>query len=271
MITPHVSNQSNSMKTNLLILAAGFLLTTLGSATAFADDLDALTGKWVAERNDAQGRAVKHVLEINKNKFKLQMTRVADDRSLVAEGDVKVEALGPFKTAKFYNLQGGSSPSDLQPLDDERTVVYTLGAGEMTMAVNFDKERNEPPSVLKFTKAAAEAKTLVIDKLVMHKTPQSAEYYLCLEATVGDKTKRFNLPNKTYEGTETTIPTDLVIENASSDQPCQFVLKLDDVAGDEITDDVDNKSTGSFKVSSSGSQTFKPEDGWSYTIYWHLK
>ena len=44
-----------------------------------------------------------------------------------------------------------------------------------------------------------------------------------------------------------------------------------DVAGDEITDEMDNKSTGSFTVSSSGSQTFKPEDGWSYTIYWHLK
>ena len=25
------------------------------------------------------------------------------------------------------------------------------------------------------------------------------------------------------------------------------------------------------RASSSGSQTFKPEDGWSYTIYWHLK
>ena len=149
--------------------------------------------------------------------------------------------------------------------------IHTLGSGEMNMAVNFDKERNEPTAVLKFTKAAAETKTLVIDKVVMHKTPQSAEYYLCLEATVGDKTKRFNIPNKTYEGTETTIPTDLTIENARPDQACQYVLKLDDVAGDEITDEMDNKSTGSFPVSSSGSQTFKPEDGWSYTIYWHLK
>jgi len=139
------------------------------------------------------------------------------------------------------------------------------------MAVNFDKERNEPPSVLQFTKAAAETKTLVIDKIVMHKTPQAAEYYLCLEATVGDTTKRFNIPNKAYQGTETAIPTDLTLGNARADQPCQFVLKLDDVAGDEITDDVDNKSTGSFRLNSSGSQTFKPEDGWSYTIYWHLK
>ena len=48
-------------------------------------------------------------------------------------------------------------------------------------------------------------------------------------------------------------------------------MKLDDVAGDEITDEMDNRSTGSFTATSSGSQNFKPEDGWSYTIYWHLK
>ena len=259
------------MKRNLLILAAGIAFTTLGSATASADDLDALAGKWVAERTDAQGRAVKQVLEINKSKFKLQMTRVADDRGIYAEGDVKVETLGPFKTARFYNIQGGSSPSDLQAVDDDRTVVYTLGYTELTVAMNFDKERNEPPMVTKFTKAAAETRTLVIDKIVMHKTPQAAEYYLCLDATVGETTKRFNNPNKTYEGTETTIPTDLAVGNARAEQSCQFVLKLDDVPGDEITDEMDNKSTGSFTVSSSGSQTFKPEDGWSYTIYWRLK
>jgi hypothetical protein len=259
------------MKTNSLILAAGIVFTTLGSATASADDLDALAGKWVADRTDAQGRAVKHVLEINKDKFKLQMTRLADDRGIYAEGDVKVETLGPFKTAKFYNIQGGPSPSDLQAVDDDRTVVYTLGYNEITIAMNFDKERNEPPMVTKFTKAAAETRTLVIDKIVMHKTPQAAEYYLCLDATVGETTKRFNIPNKTYQGTETTIPTDLAVGNGRAEQSCQFVLKLDDVPGDEITDEMDNKSTGSFTVSSSGSQTFKPEDGWSYTIYWHLK
>jgi hypothetical protein len=266
-----VSNQTISMKTNLLILAAGIVFTALGRAPVVADDLDALAWKWVAEHNDPQGRAVKHVLEISKNKFKLQMTRVADDRSMYAEGEVKAESLGPFKTARFYNVQGGRSPSDLQALDDERTVVYTLGDNELNMAVNFDKERNEPPAAMKFTRAAAETRTLAIDKIVMHKTPQASEYYLCLEATVGDKTKRFNIPNKAYEGTETTIPTDLTIDSTRPDQACQFILKLDDVAGDELTDEVDNKSTGNFKVSASGSQTFKPEDGWSYTIYWHLK
>jgi hypothetical protein len=259
------------MQRNLVSLAAAFVFVTLGSASAPADDLDALAGKWVADRTDAQGHAVKQILEINKNKFKFQATSPTDEHGIYAEGDVKVETLGPFKMAKFYNIQGGYTPSDLQPVDDDRTVIYTLGYNEMTVAVNFDKERDEPPMATRFTRAAAETKTLVIDKIVMHKTPQAAEYYLCFDATVGETTQRFDLPNKGYEGTEVTIPTALAIGNARVEQTCQFVLRLDDVAGDESTEEADNKSTGSFTVSSSGSQTFKPEDGWNYTIYWHLK
>jgi len=271
MLPQNVNNQTDIMQKTLLSLAVAFVFGTLGSASASADDLDALAGKWVAERTDAQGRASKQVLEINKNKFKFQVTRQGDERALYAEGDVKIETLGPFKTAKFYNIQGGLSPTDLQAVDDERTVIYTLGQNEMTAAVNFDKEREEPPMAVKFTKAADEAKALVIDKIVMHKTPQSAGYYLCFDATVGTTTKRFNVPNKAYEGTEVTIPTALAIPNARAEQTCKFVLKLDDAADDECTEEADNSSNGSFAVTSSGSQTFKPEDGWSYTIHWHLK
>jgi hypothetical protein len=248
-----------------------FVLATVGGACAYADDLDALTGKWVAQRTDTEGRAIKQVLEINKNKFKFQATRQSEERGLYAEGEVKIETLGPFKAAKFYNIQGGFTPTDLQAVDDERTVIYTLGYNEMTAAVNFDKEREEPPMVTKYTKAAQEGKTVVIDKIVMHKTPQGGDYYLCFDATVGETTKRFNIANKTYQGTEVTIPTELAIPNARDGQACKFVMKLDDVAGDECTDEMDNKSTGSFTVNPSGSQTFKPEDDWSYTIYWHLK
>jgi len=259
------------MKRLLLSFAAASVLCTLSSLPVAADDLDALAGKWVAERKDDQGRVFKQVIEINKNKFKFQLSRDGDERGLYAEGDVKAETLGTFKTLKFYNIQGGRSASDLQPVDDDRTVIYMLGYNELTTAVNFDKERQEPPMVTRYTKAAAEAKVLVIDKIVLHKTPQSADFYICFEATVGDTTKRFNIPNKTYQGSEITVPTELVVPNVRADQTCKFVMKLDDVAGDECTDEMDNKSTGSFTVTASGSQDFKPEDGWTYTIHWHLK
>lgn len=259
------------MKKNLLILSVTFALTLLGVFSARADDLESLGGKWTANVTDAQGRAFKQVLEIKKSKFTFNIV-LAGETVLYAEGDVKAEKLGPFKTARFYNIQGGSSSSDLQTVDDERTAIYMLGYNELTTAVNFDRERAEPPTVTKYVKSAAdEAKTLVIDKIVMHQTPQSYEWFLCLDATVGDTTRRFNIPNKTYEKNGGTITTDLAIPNVRADQTCKFVMKLDDVAGDECTDEMDNRSAGSFTITSSGSQEFKPEDQWNYTIHWHLK
>jgi len=263
-------NQTISMKQTILSAFTAVLVSSFAASFAMADDLDALAGRWVADRADSRGRTFKQVLEFKKDKFKFSLTREGDDRGLYAEGDVKVEALGPFKALTMGNIQGGLSPTDLQPVNDDRAVIYVLGDNELITAVNFDKPRSEPPMVTKYTKAAA-AQTLVIDKIVLHKTPQVTDFYICFDVTVGDTNKRFNIPNKTYQGSEITVQTDLAIANARADQSCKFVLKLDDVAGDECTDEMDNKSTGTFTVTATGSQTFKPEDGWSYTVHWHLK
>jgi hypothetical protein len=260
------------MKHTTLILTAAFVLATLSPFGAFANDLDALAGKWVA-KVEAQGQTFKQVLEIKKNKFTFEVVRDGGETALYAEGEVKTEEHGPFKAAKFYNIHGGTSASDLQAVDDDRTVIYSLGYNEITVAANFDKERAEPPVATRYTKvaASAETKTLVIDKVVMHQTPQAAEYFLCFEATIGEATKRFNIPDKTYEQKDTTIATDLAIPNVRKDATCKFVMKLDDVAGDECTEEMDNRSAGSFTVTESGSQEFKPEGQWRYTIHWHLK
>jgi len=39
----------------------------------------------------------------------------------------------------------------------------------------------------------------------------------------------------------------------------------------EVRGKLASLSTGSFTVTESGSQNYKPEDQWRYTIYWHLK
>jgi len=263
------------MKTNIATLITLFGLAASITSPARADDLQALAGRWVANVTDSEGRTFKQVLEIKKDKFTFSVIRAQDQVALYAQGDVKTEQLGPFKAAKFFNIQGGQSASELQAVDDERTVIYSMGYNEITVAANFDRERAEPPTATKYTKdtkAASEgSRTLVIDKIVMHTTPQTADWYLCFEATVGDATKRFNIPDKTWSKDEATIATELSIPNAKKDQTCKFVLKLDDVAGDECTEEMDNRSAGSFTVSDNGSQTFKPEDHWRYTIHWHMK
>ncbi len=258
------------MKKTFWLCTAVLTLALLGRAAALADELAALAGKWTATRSDDQGRSGNLILEIKQSKFTFQVQsggRVV----LYAEGDVKAEAAGALKTAKFFNIQGGTSKDDLQSVDDERTVVYLLSGDELSVAANFDRERSEPPNVTIYKKAAAEAKTLVIDKIVMNQTVQGTDFYLCFEATVDGVTKRFNLPNKTYNGKEVTVETELAVPNVKAGQTCKFVLKLDDVAGDECTEEMDNRSAGSFSVSDKGSQAFKPEDQWGYTIHWHLK
>lgn len=259
------------MKRPILLLSAALVLSLLSTSPLIADDLQALSGRWVAEKTNDQGQAYKQILEIKKDKFTFKIMR-QQEIGLYAEGEIKTEQLGPFKTARFFNLQGGRSASDLQPVEDERIMIYRLGENEWTMATDFDKERSQPASVTRYTKAATdEAKTLVIDKIAMHKTPQTDVWYLCFEATVGETTKRFNIPNKGYEKDDLTITTDLAIPNVRKDQACRFVMKLDDVPGDECTEEMDNRSSGSFAVTDSGSQTYKPEEQWRYTIYWHLK
>jgi hypothetical protein len=259
------------MKRNVWKLLSVFAISALVIPSALADDLSALSGKWVATRNDDQGRSAKQVLEIKQNKFTFQVLR-EEQIALFAEGEVKAEPAGSLSIARFFNIRGGSSAADLQPVDDERTIVYKLDNEELFVAVNFDKGRSEAPTVTRYTKVAGDTpKSLVIDKIVMHQTPQSMEWFFCFEATVGGVTKRFNVPNKGYEKTEVTIPTELTIPDVRKDQACKFVLKLDDVAGDECTEEMDNRSAGEFAATESGSKTFKPEDQWSYTIYWHLK
>src|SRR6186713_1412198 len=112
--------------------ATMFALLAFGALPVAADELEALSGKWVAERSDSQGRTAKQIIEIKKDKFTFKVLRDGDQVALYAKGDVKAEQLGPFKAARFYNIQGGRSDSDLQPVEDDRTVIYTLGDNELT-------------------------------------------------------------------------------------------------------------------------------------------
>jgi hypothetical protein len=113
-------------------------------------------------------------------------------------------------------------------------------------------------------------KTLRIDKIVMHETPQSTGWFICFEATVGEARHRFHVAGEDHHGREVAISADLALPGVRSGQKCVFVCQLDDTDENVCGDGVDNRSTGSFIVSARGSQDFKPEDNWSYTLYWSL-
>src|SRR5438552_6075944 len=249
------------------------LASTLFATTKLrADDAELLTGKWSVKRSN-DGQNFTQTVEIKKDKFVFQILGPEDQVVLYAEGDVKFEKLGPFNSAHFFHIRGGQSASSLQDVDDERVNVYTLDGDTWMLASNFDKERDQKPSVEVYrrVKATAQAGTLVIDELEVADTPQSATWFVCFEAKIDAANRRYYVENKGYDKNQVTIPMSLELPNVRAGQKCTFKMQLDDIDGDACSDEPDNRSTGEFSVSERGSQTFKPEDHWRYTIRWHLK
>jgi hypothetical protein len=262
------------MRTNslLLSLVAGASLICLA---ATADDTDTMIGKWSVKKVNAQGEKITQTFTIKKGKAVFQTFDAEGQPVLYAEGDLKLDKVGPFNAAHFVNVRGGSSADSLQDLDDEFVSVYRLDGDTLTMASFFDKEREQmQPSVdvyQRVKEAAAAASTLVIDEIAMTDTPQSATWYFCFEAKVGDVTKRYYVANKGYDKNQVTIPAALELPQVKAGQKCTFKMQLDDIDEDACSEEMDNQSKGEFTVSEKGEQAYKPEDNWKYTIRWHLK
>src|SRR5262249_37068745 len=151
-----------------------------------------------------------------------------------AEGDLKLEKLGPFDSARFVHIRGGRSASDLNDVDDEYTCIYTLDTDTWHLASNFDKDRGQNPSVDVYqrVKTSAPSRTLVIDEIEMTDTPQSGTWYFCFEANLGGVTRRYYVDNKGYDKNQVTIPVGIQISKAESGQKCTFKMQLDDVDAD---------------------------------------
>ena len=125
----------------------------LTATTTRADEWDKFNGKWTVKKSGNDGGSITQVIEINKGKFKFRILSASGDVRLYAEGDVKQEKHGPFNALKFHNIKAGASADSIESVDEERTVVYQLGEDTLTVAADFDKERETPPAVDKYTKS----------------------------------------------------------------------------------------------------------------------
>jgi hypothetical protein len=144
------------MKKQILTFLSVAGLTVACVAPTFADDLAMLEGKWSAPRINDQGTRCTHHLEIKRNKFVFKIVDADDQTTLRAEGEVKLDKAGPFKTVVFSNIKAGSSSSDLEPIDDTYTAIYRFrDDGAWLLVSNFDKDRdNQKPSLDVYKKAA---------------------------------------------------------------------------------------------------------------------
>jgi hypothetical protein len=249
-----------------------FLASLVFTATLLADDAERLAGKWSGQKVDDKGQPYTQTIEIKQNKFVYQRLEDRDKVTAVAQGDFKLEKVGPFKTARFSHVRAGESAANLEDIDEEYVSVYALDEDTWTLASNFDKQREQKPGLDVYQRVKiAETRTLIINEIEMLDAPQSGTWFLCLQAKADGVSSRYHLENKGYNKKQVTIPVLLELPKVRAGQKCNFTLQLDDVDDDVCTDEVDNRSAGEFTISERGSQSYKPEDNWRYTVRWHLK
>jgi len=146
------------MKTILITILTAIALATFFPGTAFADDLQELSGKWTVKKTNAEGQAYSQVIEITKDKFTFRILNSDDRVVFFAKGDIQLQKLGPFNSIKFKNMKIGESSEDAQPFDEDRDSIYQLTDGTLTLASNFDAKREQAPSLDVYKKAASTAK-----------------------------------------------------------------------------------------------------------------
>ena len=135
------------------------LVTILSAAPALrAGDASALAGKWSLRKANQRYHSTSQTIEVKGNKFIFQMLNKDGEVVVHAEGDLKLEKLGPFSLAKFVNIRAGESSSSLDEIDDEYSVIYVLDADTWTVASNFDKDRDERPAADVYQRVAASKK-----------------------------------------------------------------------------------------------------------------
>src|SRR5713101_879669 len=255
-------NTASASRMKRFRIQFSFAFNLFAACALSAADVELLAGKWSAKKTNDKGENYTQTLEIKQNKFVFQRLGADDRVEVVAEGELKLEKAGPFKSARFLHIRAGDSAADLEAVDEEYVSVYLLDGDTWTVASNFDRLREEKPSLEAYQRVkTAEARTLVIDDIELTDTPQSATWFLCFEAKAGGESRRHHVEDKGYDKNQVTIPMALEVPAVRVGQKCSFTVQLDDVDADACADSADdNRSAGEFSVSERGSQSYKPED-----------
>ncbi len=144
----------------LLITSAALFLTARPPVVA-ADNpsLNAVQGKWVAKKTNADGQAITQSIEIAGDKLAFTLAGSDGEVRLFARGSLKTDMLGPFKVFMISGIEAGASATDTQPVGDDRVTLYTLRGEQLSLAGNFDKDRqDQPPGVDTYTRVPAPKK-----------------------------------------------------------------------------------------------------------------
>jgi len=147
------------MKKQIVSIVSVLGLAVAFSSSAFSEDLALLAGKWSVQKTNEDGQRFSQEIEIKKDKFTFKIMGADGETRLYAEGDIKADKAGPFKTVVFSNIKAGQSSSDSSPIDDTYTSIYKMGDdGTWLVVMNFDKDRDEQKPALDAYHKAKQAK-----------------------------------------------------------------------------------------------------------------
>ena len=121
------------------------LLAVLGLAlpcATFGQSFSDLKGKWTLKKKSNRWGEVTQTVVFKDNQFTYKVASKDGDTLLYAKGKVKVEKLGAFKVMKLTDIEGGNSESSLEAINDDREMIYSTGWNTITVAVNFDRTRD---------------------------------------------------------------------------------------------------------------------------------
>jgi hypothetical protein len=142
------------------------LIAATTALSAESPMLAKLQGKWSGKRTASDGQEVTQTIEIKGDKLVFQLFNADKELRFVAKGSVKAEMLGPFSVLKITDIQAGRSADETEPVNDDRTTVYLLSGQTLTLASNFDKEReNQRPSADRYERVEAAKEAAPTGKL----------------------------------------------------------------------------------------------------------
>jgi hypothetical protein len=93
-----------------------------------------------------------------------------------------------------------------------------------------------------------DVKTLVIDKVVVNKTPRGGPWLICFTATHGDDEVTFNVPNRKFEGSGVEIVLGVEVPEVRKGDGIRWDMKLDDEQANVCSDEAGDRSSGRFSA-----------------------
>ncbi len=170
---------------SLVLSAMLALFAAPALSAADSAGLEALQGKWSAKGAEGDRRSI----EFKGEKITFEIAGADGQTRLAGKGTVKAAARGPFKVIEVSDLQAGRSAEDLQPSDEEVSIIYTFHEGALVLAVNFDKTRErQKPELVVYNRVSSTSRIAGTWKLQLEVADNTFDYTLRVAEKDGNLT-----------------------------------------------------------------------------------